>query len=183
MSKKQSNMLKEDILKILSKSVSGGSDLAPMYPNSKTPKTFFGGEKPSRAGDADQMKPYYPMAQEPNPAANPNAPLPTRKLAPGQKASKRPTYKSAKEPLTFFGGDKKCKKAKTAAKEICADEKKAKKKRAHSNPHHHQPPHHQKRKQGKPQPISGKFQPQNRLKNQRGRGCNTSNSSGQPTPT
>jgi len=114
MSKKQSNMLKEDILKILSKSVSGGSDLAPMYPNSKEPKTFFGGEKPSRAGDADQMKPYYPMAQEPNPAANPNAPLPTRKLEPGQVASKRPTYKSAKEPLTFFGGKEKKPKKKRA---------------------------------------------------------------------
>ena len=123
---KQSTMLKDDILKILAKSVAGGkSDLVPMYPNSKQPDTFTGAGKP-------EMTPYYPSAQEPAPAANPAKPLPTINLPPKQKSGKRPTYKSAKEPMTFFGGDKKCKKAKSVAKEICADEKKAKKKRAPS---------------------------------------------------
>ena len=123
---KQSTMLKDDILKILAKSVAGGkSDLVPMYPNSKQPDTFTGAGKP-------EMTPYYPSAQEPAPAANPAKPLPTINLPPKQKSGKRPTYKLAKEPRTFFGGDKKCKKAKSVAKEICADEKKAKKKRAPS---------------------------------------------------
>ena len=110
MSTKQSSMLKSDILKILSKSVSGGaSELAPMYPNSKQPKTFTGAGEP-------QMTPYYPSAQEPSPAANPNKPLPTPELLPGQKSGKRPTYKSAKEPKTFFGGEKKPKKKRAPTK-------------------------------------------------------------------
>jgi len=108
MSKKQSTMLKDDILKILAKSVAGGkSDLVPMYPNSKQPDTFTGAGKP-------EMTPYYPSAQEPAPAANPATPLPTINLPPKQKSSKRPTYKSAKEPLTRFGGQEKKPKKKRA---------------------------------------------------------------------
>ena len=123
----QSKMLKDDILKILAKELSGGSNTRPAFESSKTPNTFFGGK------DAG-MQPYYPSAQEPNPAANPAAPIVPGivVLEPGQKSGKRPTYKSAKTPQTFFGGTKKCKKAKSEAKAVCAEEKKIKKKRAPS---------------------------------------------------
>ena len=110
----QSNMLKEDILKILSKSVSGGSNTRPTYKSAKQPLTFFGGEN----------QPYYPSAQEPNPAANPMKPI-----VPGiirdKDPSKRPTYKSAKQPLTFFGGETECAKAKKLVKEKCGKTKRA----------------------------------------------------------
>ena len=121
----QAKLLKKDILKILAKDVSGGSNTRPAFESAKSPNTFFGG--------ADNQ-PFYPSAQEPSPAANPATPIVPQivTLEPGQKAKKRPTYKSAKEPLTFFGGAKECKKAKAAAKIVCADEKKQKKKRAPS---------------------------------------------------
>ena len=118
----QSNLLKADILKILSKDVSGGANTRKPYKSAQQPLTFFGGQ---------DNQPYYPSAQEPNPAANPMTPIVPKimVLESGQKSGKRPTYKSAKTPLTFFGGAKKCKEAKAAAKETCAAEKKAKKKR------------------------------------------------------
>ena len=106
----QSNMLKEDILKILSKSVSGGSNTRPTYPSAKEPKTFFGGEN----------QPYYPDAQEPHPSANPMTPI-VPSIISNRKPGNRPTYKSAKTPLTFFGGDEsECAKAKKLVKEKCA---------------------------------------------------------------
>ena len=121
----QSKMLKDDILKILAKELSGGSNTRPAFESAKTPNTFFGGK---------DNQPYYPSAQEPAPAANPAAPIVPGivVLEPGQKSGKRPTYKSAKTPQTFFGGAKKCKKAKEEAKAVCDEEKKAKKKRAPS---------------------------------------------------
>ena len=122
---KQSKMLKADILKILSKDISGGSNTRPAFEDAKSPNTFFGG--------ADNQ-PFYPLAQEPAPSANPASPIVPGivVLEPGQKSGKRPTYKKAKTPLTFFGGAKECKDAKAAAKIVCADEKKQKKKRAPS---------------------------------------------------
>ena len=120
---KQTKMLKQDILKILAKDVSGGSNTRPPFEDAKRPNTFFGG--------ADNQ-PYYPLAQEPSPSANPMTPIVPGivVLEPGQTASKRPTFKDAKTPQTFFGGGKKCKKAKTDAKEVCAEEKKNRKPRA-----------------------------------------------------
>lgn len=124
---KQTKMLKQDILKILAKDVSGGSNTRPPFEDAKRPNTFFGGKDVG-------MQPYYPLAQEPNPAANPATPIVPQivVLEPGQTSGKRPTFKDAKTPQTFFGGGKKCKKAKTEAKAVCAEEKKTKKKRAPS---------------------------------------------------
>ena len=87
----QSNMLKSDILKILSKSVSGGADTRPVYPDSKKPQTFFGGEN----------QPFYPLSQEPNPAANPMSPI-VPGIISDKDPSSRPTYKSSKQPKTFL---------------------------------------------------------------------------------
>jgi hypothetical protein len=109
----QSNMLKEDILKILSKSVKGGSNTRPTYQSAKQPTTFFGGEN----------QPYYPLAQEPNPAANPMKPI-VPSIISKKNPSKRPTYKSSKQPLTFFGGETECAKAKKLVKEKCGKTKK-----------------------------------------------------------
>jgi hypothetical protein len=119
---KQPKMLKQDILKILAKDVSGGSNTRPPFEDAMRPNTFFGG-----AGN----QPYYPLAQEPNPSANPMSPIVPGivVLGPGQTSGKRPTYKDAKTPQTFFGGGKKCKKAKGEAKAVCDEEKKTKKKR------------------------------------------------------
>ena len=86
----QSNLLKADILKILSKDVSGGANTRKPYKSAKQPLTFFGGQ---------DNQPYYPSAQEPNPAANPMTPIVPQimVLESGQKSGKRPTYKSAKK--------------------------------------------------------------------------------------
>ena len=121
---KQTKMLKSEILKILAKDVSGGSNTRPAFEDAKRPNTFFGGKDVG-------MQPYYPLAQEPNPSANPMSPIVPQivTLEPGQTASKRPTYKDAKTPQTFFGGGKKCKQAKADAKAVCDEEKKTKKKR------------------------------------------------------
>lgn len=112
----QSKMLKADILKILAKDVSGGSNTRKPYKSAKQPLTFFGG--------ADNQ-PYYPLAQEPAPSANPATPIVPQivTLEPGQKSGKRPTYKNAKEPNTFFGGakDPKCKKAEQQVVKFCAE--------------------------------------------------------------
>ena len=83
----QSKMLKDDILKILAKELSGGSNTRPAFESAKSPNTFFGGK---------DNQPYYPSAQEPAPAANPAAPIVPGivVLEPGQKSGKRPTYKS-----------------------------------------------------------------------------------------
>jgi hypothetical protein len=109
-------MLKADILKILAKDVSGGSNTRNPYKSAKQPLTFFGG--------ADNQ-PYYPLAQEPAPSANPATPIVPQivTLEPGQKSGKRPTYKNAKEPNTFFGGakDPKCKKAEQQVVKFCAE--------------------------------------------------------------
>jgi hypothetical protein len=121
---KQSKMLKDDILKILAKELSGGSNTRPAFESAKTPNTFFGGKDVGN-------QPYYPSAQEPNPAANPASPI-VPGIISDKDPSKRPTYKSAKTPQTFFGGAKKCKKAKAEAKAVCDEEKKIKKKRAPS---------------------------------------------------
>ena len=110
----QSNMLKEDILKILSKSVKGGSNTRPTYQSAKEPKTFFGGEN----------QPYYPLAQEPNPAASAMSPI-VPSIIRDKDPSKRPTYKSAKQPKTFFGGETECAKAKKLVKEKCGKTKRA----------------------------------------------------------
>ena len=110
----QSTMLKEDILKILSKSVKGGSNTRPTYQSAKQPTTFFGGEN----------QPYYPLAQEPNPAANPMKPI-VPSIISKKNPSKRPTYKSSKQPLTFFGGETECAKAKKLVKEKCGKKKRA----------------------------------------------------------
>jgi hypothetical protein len=123
---KQSKMLKADILKILSKDVSGGSNTRPAFESAKAPSTFFGGQ---------DNQPYYPLAQEPTPAANPATPIVPKivTLESGQKSGKRPTYKSAKQPKTFFGGTKeKCAKANQDVVKFCAASKKLKKKRAPS---------------------------------------------------
>ena len=58
---KQSKMLKADILKILSKDISGGSNTRPAFEDAKSPNTFFGG--------ADNQ-PFYPLAQESEAASN-----------------------------------------------------------------------------------------------------------------
>jgi len=119
---KQSKMLKEDILKILAKDVSGGSNTRPAYESAQAPMTFFGG--------ADNQ-PYYPLAQEPAPGASVMSPI-VPGIISGKDASKRPTYQSAKKPLTFFGGGKECKQAKAFSKEVCDEEKAKRKKRAPS---------------------------------------------------
>lgn len=117
----QSKLLKADILKILAKDVSkGGSMTRAPYPNAKAPLTFFGGK------DEVGMQPFYPLAQEPDPAATPMTPIVPGTLS-KKDPSKRATYINSKEPLTFFGGAKKCKQAKKQAKEVCAEEKKDKK--------------------------------------------------------
>ena len=115
----QTKMLKSEILKILAKDVSGGANTRPAYESAKSPNVFFGGK---------DKQPYYPLAQEPAPAANPATPS-VPGIISDKDASKRPTYKSAKAPSTFFGGGKKCKEAKSAAKSVCEEEKKNKKKR------------------------------------------------------
>ena len=111
---KQSKMLKDDILKILAKELSGGSNTRPAFESAKTPNTFFGGKDVG-------MQPYYPSAQEPAPAANPATPI-VPGIISDKDPSKRPTYQSAKTPQTFIGGadDPKCKKPGQAVVKFCA---------------------------------------------------------------
>ena len=126
----QQNMLKSDILKILASDISGGrrGDTQPIIPgiisnkdpgnretfeSAKAPKTFFGGKN----------QPYYALAQEPNPAANPMKPI-----VPGiistKNPSKRKTYKSAEQPNINGGSkDPNCLKAEQEVVKFCAKPK------------------------------------------------------------
>ena len=131
----QKNMLKSDILKILSKDISGGRrgqttpiipgiisdkdpNCRPTFENAQTPSTFFGGKN----------QPYYAMAQEPHPAASAMSPI-----VPGiirdKDPSKRKTYKSAEQPNVNGGAnDPKCKKAQQEVVKFCAKPKSLRKK-------------------------------------------------------
>ena len=131
----QKSMLKSDILKILAKDISGGrrgetqpiipgiisnkdSGNRPTFESAKNPRTFFGGQ------NSQSNQPYYPSAQEPNPAANPMTPI-VPGIISDKKPGSRKTYKSSKTPKTFFGGakDPKCIKAEQEVVKFCAKPK------------------------------------------------------------
>ena len=134
----QKNLLKADILKILSNDISGGRrgdtkpiipgimtdknpDSRPTFENAQKPTTFFGGKN----------QPYYALAQEPHPAASAMSPI-----IPGiirdKNPSKRKTYKSAEQPNINGGTKEKCAKANQDVVKFCAKAKKPKSKRAPS---------------------------------------------------
>ena len=131
----QKNMLKSDILKILSKDISGGRrgqttpiipgiisdkdpNCRPTYESAKTPTTFFGGKN----------QPYYALAQEPHPAASAMSPI-VPGIISDKDPSKRKTYKSAEQPNVNGGAkDPKCKKAQQEVVKFCAKPKSVRKK-------------------------------------------------------
>ena len=53
----QDNMLKKEILDILSKDINGGN--AEMYPNSQKPKTFFGGKNAEMYPNSQKPKTFF----------------------------------------------------------------------------------------------------------------------------
>ena len=107
---KQTKMLKQDILKILAKDVSGGSNTRPPFEDAKRPNTFFGGK---------DNQPYYPLAQEPSPAANPATPI-----VPGRQHRNDPHSKTQKPHKRFLVAARSVRKQKQMPKKFVLKKRK-----------------------------------------------------------